>query len=144
MRTLHLFFMQVIVVTALISGFEGVASAIEPPPKPPVLQDRSPYDPYVAPKTNPDLMYQVLLFDLYPRIEEAVISKFGKVKSESFGIAGVRKDGHGGYGIKVAGYVEHGSVVDYIDIYIGSPHFNSGLVVESIVVTWSEKAVQRN
>jgi hypothetical protein len=144
MRTLHLLIMQMIVVTVLISGFEGVASAIEPPPKPPILQNRSPYDPYVAPKTNTDLMYQVLLFDLYPRIEKAVISEFGKVKSESFGVAGVRKDGHGGYGVKIAGYVEHGSVVDYVDIYLGSPHFNSGLAVESIVITRSEKAVKRN
>jgi hypothetical protein len=52
--------------------------------------------------------------------------------------------GHGGFGIKVAGYVEHGSVVDYVDIYLGSPHFNSGLAIERIVVTRSEKAVKRN
>jgi hypothetical protein len=144
MRKLHLVFLQVIVITTLMSAFEGAVSAIEPTPssgEPPILQEGSPYDPFVAPKTNIELMSEVLLFEVYQRIEKVVITKFGKVKSESFGVAGIRKDGHGGYCVKVNGYVEHGSVFDYVDIYLGSPHFNSGLQVERIVVTHSEKSV---
>jgi hypothetical protein len=73
MRTLHMLFLQVIVITTLMSAFEGAVSAIEPSPaagEPPKLQVRSPYDPYVAPKTNIDLMCEVLLFELYPTLQQ--------------------------------------------------------------------------
>lgn len=67
--------------------------------------------------------------------------KFGDIRASSYEIAGVRKDGHGGFKVKVTGYVEHGVVVDYVEIILGSPQFGSELVVENIIITGTTKKV---
>ncbi|GGA16859.1 hypothetical protein GCM10008018_71600 [Paenibacillus marchantiophytorum] len=48
----------------------------------------SPYDPYVAPHENIDLMKEAMLFELYSRIEQAVILKFGHTGARFYEIAG--------------------------------------------------------
>ncbi|WP_307448739.1 hypothetical protein [Paenibacillus sp. V4I3] len=67
--------------------------------------------------------------------------KFWDVRASSYEIAGVRKDGHGGFNVRVTGYVEHGAVVDYVEIIFGSPQFGSELVVENIINTGTKKKV---
>ena len=127
-----------IVIIAVMSAFDDSVVAA---PNVGELKNINPYDPYVAPHENIALMSEALLFDLYSRIEGAVSLKFGDIKASSYEIAGIRKDGHGGFNVKVTGYVEHGAVVDYVEIILGSPQFGSELVVENIIITGTKKKV---
>ncbi|MDQ0888814.1 hypothetical protein QFZ81_003902 [Paenibacillus sp. V4I9] len=127
-----------IVFIAIMSVFENSVIAA---PSEGELKKISPYDPYVAPHENIALMKEAMLFEFYSRIEKAVILKFGNIRASSYEIAGVRKDGHGGFNVKVTGYVEHGAVVDYVEIILGSPHFGSELVVENLIITGTKKKV---
>ncbi|MCK9862128.1 hypothetical protein [Paenibacillus sp. ATY16] len=117
----------IIFIGALIGCSDsGVAEAQSDP--------KSPYDPFIEPKTNINLMNEVFLFELSTRIERAVKDKFREIISESYEITGIRADGHGGYSVRVHGRIEHGKVVDDVNIYFDSPHFNSGLVFSRIEI----------
>ncbi|TXK86078.1 hypothetical protein [Paenibacillus sp. N3.4] len=128
-----------IVLITVMSAFNESVVAI---PNVGELKNISPYDPYVTPQENIALMSQAMLFDLYTRIERAITLKFGDIRASSYDISGVRKDAHGGFNVKVTGYVEHGAVVDYVEIVLGSPHFGRGLVVENIIITGTKKKVE--
>jgi len=82
------------------------------------------------------------LFELNSRIEEAVMLKFGNTGATFYEIAGVRKDGHGGFNVKVTGYVEYGAIVDNVEIILGSPQFGSVLVVGKIIITGTKRKVK--
>jgi hypothetical protein len=115
----------IIFIGALIACADSGLAVAQSDPK-------SPYDPFVEPKTNINLMNEVFLFELSTRIEKAVKDKFGEILSESYEINGIRADGHGGYSVRVHGRIAHGTVEDDVNIYFESPHFNSGLVFSRI------------
>jgi hypothetical protein len=68
----------IIFIGALIACADSGLAVAQSDPK-------SPYDPFIEPKTNINLMNEV--------IEKAVKDKFGEILSESYEINGIRADG---------------------------------------------------